>query len=164
MLTETNLDVVEVTSEAMALSDDQPASPLKAQLLSIHARAHAARGDEVEAARWANEALALGSEYRLASVVADATTTLSMVNKRIGDPDASKKALVDIIGHARAAGDVMGELRGLHNLGYVHYEQGRLEEALAVYQSAVERAVQAGRPWAPYGHRLPGAGRRSPRT
>jgi DNA-binding CsgD family transcriptional regulator/tetratricopeptide (TPR) repeat protein len=151
LLTETNLDVVEVTSEAMALSDDKPPSPLKAELLSIHARAHAARGDDTEAARWANEALSLGSEYRIASVVADATTTLSMVNKRIGDPDASKKALIDIIGHARSAGDVMGELRSLHNLGYVHYEQGRLEEALAVYQSAVQRAVQAGRPWAPYG-------------
>lgn len=151
LVTETYLDVVEVTSEAMALSESEPAGPLLAQLMSVHARAHAAKGDDVEAARWANEALSIGSEHRIASVVGDATTTLSMVNKRRGDPDASKKALVDIVSKARAADDVMGELRGLHNLGYLHYEQGRLEEASTVYQSAVARAEQAGRPWAPYG-------------
>ena len=75
-----------------------------------------------------------------------------MIDKRAGDPDASRKALRRIVAAARDEGDVMAELRGLHNLGYIHYEQARLDEAQEVYEHRSRDArSQAGRPWAPYG-------------
>jgi DNA-binding CsgD family transcriptional regulator len=132
------------------MPDGDP-TPLRAQLLSLHARAHAASGHDTEAARWANDALAISNGLRLHAIVSEATTTLSMIDKRAGDPDASRKALAAIVAAARDEGDVMAELRGLHNLGFIHYEQARLDEAQEVYETAVRRAVQAGRPWAPYG-------------
>lgn len=150
LVTDINADPLAATTEAMELVDDE-GTPLRAELLSAHARAHAAHGHNVEAARWANEALALGNGLRLHSVVADATTTLSVIDKRLGDPEASLKALTSIVGAARASGDVIAELRGLHNLAFIHYEQARLDDAQRVYDEAARRASEAGRPWAPYG-------------
>jgi DNA-binding CsgD family transcriptional regulator/tetratricopeptide (TPR) repeat protein len=151
LLTDVYFDTLEVTTHALQLMPDGEPTPLRAQLLSLHARAHAAAGHDAEAARWANDALAISNGLRLHAIVSEATTTLSMIDKRAGDPDASRKALAAIVAAARDEGDVMAELRGLHNLGYIHYEQARLDEAQEVYETAVRRAVQAGRPWAPYG-------------
>jgi DNA-binding CsgD family transcriptional regulator len=151
LLTDGQFDTLEVTTHALQLMPDGDPTPLRAQLLSLHARAHAASGHDTEAARWANDALAIGNGLRLHAIVSEATTTLSMIDKRAGDPDASRKALAAIVAAARDEGDVMAELRGLHNLGYIHYEQARLDEAQEVYETAVRRAQQASRPWAPYG-------------
>src|SRR5262249_40988348 len=129
---------------------DQP-TPLRAQLLSMHARAHAAHGHDAEAAQWANEALGVGNALRLHTVSAEAAITLGIIDKRAGDPEASKRALTEIASVARAKGDVVGELRALHNLGFIHLDQARLVEAQQVYEEAARRAAQAGRPWAPYG-------------
>jgi DNA-binding CsgD family transcriptional regulator len=151
LLTEGRSDPLEATTHAMELVPDNDPTPLRAQLLSLHARAHAAHGHNSEAASWANEALALGNGLRLHSVVAEATTTLSVIDKRLGDPEASRKALTAIVAAARGSGDVMAELRGLHNLGYIHYDQARLDDAQEVYERAARRASDVGRPWAPYG-------------
>jgi DNA-binding CsgD family transcriptional regulator len=151
LLTDGQNDPLEPTTHALQLVPDSDPTPLRAQLLSLHARAHASHGHNDEAARWANDALAMGGAMRLQTVVSEATTTLSIIDKRLGDPEASRKALVGIVASARAAGDVMGELRGLANLGFIHYEQARLEEAEEVYSETARRAAAAGRPWAPYG-------------
>jgi DNA-binding CsgD family transcriptional regulator/tetratricopeptide (TPR) repeat protein len=151
LLTEGHTDPLEPTTQALQLVPDGETTPLRAELLSLHARAHAAHGHNSEARQWANDALALGNELRLQSVVAEATTTLSIIDKRLGDPEASRKALTAIVAAAHESGDVMAELRGLHNLGFIHYDQARLEEAQDVYEQAAQRAAEAGRPWAPYG-------------
>jgi DNA-binding CsgD family transcriptional regulator/tetratricopeptide (TPR) repeat protein len=151
LVTDGITDPLEVTTEAMQLVPEGDPTPLRAQLLSMHARAHVAHGHNAEAARWANEALALGNGLRLQFVVAEATTTLSVIDKRLGDPEASRKALTAIVAAARASGDVTAELRGLHNLGFIHYELARLAEAQEIYDQATRRASEAGRPWAPYG-------------
>jgi DNA-binding CsgD family transcriptional regulator len=151
LLTDGQFDTLELTTNALQLMPESEPTALRAQLLSLHARAHAAAGHDTEAARWANDALAISNGLRLHAIVSEATTTLSMIDKRAGDPDASRKALAAIVAAARDEGDVMAELRGLHNLGFIHYEQARLDEAQEVYETAVRRAAQAGRPWAPYG-------------
>jgi DNA-binding CsgD family transcriptional regulator/tetratricopeptide (TPR) repeat protein len=151
LLTEGQTDPLEPTTQALQLVPDSDLTPLRAQLLSLHARAHAAHGHNSEASRWANDALALGNELRLQSVVAEATTTLSIIDKRLGDPEASRKGLVAIVAAAHEAGDLMAELRGLHNLGFIHYDQARLDDAQHTYEQAAQRAAEAGRPWAPYG-------------
>lgn len=152
LFTDSGTDPLQITTQAMALADGaELPRELQAELYGLHARALTTHRHDADAARFANDALAIGSELRLSTVVAEASTTLSMIDKRAGDPDASKKALRRIIDTAHESGDVMAELRGMHNLGYIHYEQGDLGHAQEVYERAVLRAVEVGRPWAPYG-------------
>ena len=62
------------------------------------------------------------------------------------------------VAEARAAGDVAAELRGLYNLGTLHYEAAELDEALGgLPPRRQQRASETGRPWAPYGAGRPGA-------
>jgi DNA-binding CsgD family transcriptional regulator/tetratricopeptide (TPR) repeat protein len=148
---DTELDAVALTDQALAIISSERPTTLRAALLSTRARAYASRGDDVAALRAAGEALASGQQLRLATVVADATTTMARLDERAGQPDASRRALADIVAQARAAGDTAGELRGLHNLGGVHLEAGELPQASLAYERAAETAAAAGRPWAPYG-------------
>ncbi len=151
VVTDTELDILGTTAEALALVPADPPSQLRAQILAIQARAFAGYGRNEDAIAAVNEALALGQELRLPGVVADATLTMTRLDERTGDPEASKKALAEIISKARAHHDVAGELRALHNVGGVHYEVGQVAEARAAYVTAYERAVELGRPWAPFG-------------
>ncbi len=151
LLSDTDLDPLDVTTEALGLVPTDPPSAVRARLLGLHARASSNRQRDDDALRWAGEALALGRQLDLPTVVADAATTLSRLDERADDPRVTRQALLDIVNQARALGDVMGELRGLHNLGYVHYEAGQLDQAHQVFDQAARRAVEAVRPWAPYG-------------
>lgn len=151
LLGDSNVDVLEATTEALGLIPVDPASTLRARLLSVHARANADRRRDDDAVRWAGEALDLAHELGLADVAADAATTLASLEERAGDPDTSKRTLEKIVAQARADGDVVAELRGLHHLGGLHFELGQLDEALPVYELATRRAVATARPWAPYG-------------
>ncbi|MBA3233165.1 MAG: AAA family ATPase [Propionibacteriales bacterium] len=151
VLTDGDLDVLATSAEGLSLVPQDPPSPLRARLLAILARAYAVQGRDEEAVSTANEALALGQELRLPGVIADATTTMTRLDESTGDPESSRKALVDIIEKARANNDVSSELRGLHNLGGVNYEAGQVTAAQASYSEAYRRAVELGRPWAPYG-------------
>jgi len=151
ILGDTGVDVLAVTTEALQIVPGQPASALRAQLMALHARANGDRRRDDDAARWAGMALAVGQELGLASVVADASTTLARLDERAGDPESSQRLLEQTVAQARAAGEVGAELRGLFNLGGLHYEYARHGEALEVYLTAARRAVTAGRPWSPYG-------------
>ena len=147
---ETNLDPLVVTTEALGLVPADPPTALRARILEVHARALAFRHREDDATRWGQEALGLARRLRLRDVVAEASTTLARIQERTGDPEASKSALAQVVAEAHASGDA-AELRGLHQLGGIHHEQGELADALAVYRRGTERAHQLGRPWAPYG-------------
>jgi hypothetical protein len=116
LLGDSNVDVLEATTEALGLIPVDPASTLRARLLSVHARANADRRRDDDAVRWAGEALDLAHELGLADVAADAATTLASLEERAGDPDTSKRTLEKIVAQARADGDVVAELRGLHHL------------------------------------------------
>ncbi len=151
LLGDTGVDVLQITTEALQLAPAEPPGPLRAQVLNLHAQANADRYRDDAAARWAGEALRLARELGLPDVIADATTTLARLDRRAGDPDASRRALEQAVVAARAGGEVAAELRGLFNMGGLHYELGALAEARAVYQSVLQRAQETGRPWAPYG-------------
>jgi DNA-binding CsgD family transcriptional regulator/tetratricopeptide (TPR) repeat protein len=145
------VDALEVTAEALAVLAAEPATALRAEVLSLHALANAFRQRNEDAVRWATEALQLAQQLKLADVVASATTTLARLEQRAGDPTSSIKALLGIVTQARESGDVAAELRGLHHIAGIHYEIGEQDEALALYSTAMDRAAQIGRPWAPYG-------------
>jgi DNA-binding CsgD family transcriptional regulator len=129
----------------------EPPSALRARVMHVHAVANADRNRDDDAARWSGEALQLARQLVLPDVAADASTTLAGLEERAGDPAASLAALEKAVAEAREGGAVAAELRGLYNIGNLHYEQGHLAEALEGFGAAVERAREAGRPWAPYG-------------
>ncbi len=151
LITDTDIDPLDQTTEALGLVPATPETALRAEVLSAHARANAARGRDDEAVRWAREALGVAHRLHLPKTLSDATTTLARLNERAQDPDESRRALAEVAEQSRAAADVMGELRSLHNLGGLYYEAGQLDEAQAVYGQAATRAAELGRPWAPYG-------------
>ena len=151
LLTDSKLDVLAVTTEALQLVPPEPPGALRAQIMSKHALANIDRARHDDAALWAGEALRMARELDLADVAADALTTLAGLDERAGDPEASEASLDRAVAEARSAGEVAGELRGSFKLGSLHYELGRLPLALDAYRRTWERAVEVGRPWAPYG-------------
>ncbi|MEP7764034.1 AAA family ATPase [Sanguibacter sp. 25GB23B1] len=150
LLTDSTVHAVDATTEAMALL---PAgdTPLRARLLSIHARATADWQRSDEARRWASEARRLGAQLGLSQVVTDATTTLARLDEWAGDPSSARTVFEQTVAQARAEGDSLAELRGLHHLGGLHFEAGRYDEALDAYRFATRRAHETARPWAPFG-------------
>jgi DNA-binding CsgD family transcriptional regulator/tetratricopeptide (TPR) repeat protein len=151
LVTDSKLDILALTTEAIRLVSSEPPGALHAEVFAAHARANADRARDDEAVRWAGEALNMAGKLGLPDVAADAATTLARLDKRAGDPDAAEAALIQAVAHARSASEVTAELRGLLNLGGLYYELGRLPEALKVYGETWQRAKEAGRPWAPYG-------------
>lgn len=146
-----DVDTLATATAALHLLPAEPATPLRAQVLSVLARASADRRRYDEAARWAGEAQATAHELDLPDILADATTTLAHLEERIGDPESSGHTLRQIITDARTAGDAAAELRALHHLGGLHFAQGELDAALQVYLQGTERARALDRPWAPFG-------------
>jgi DNA-binding CsgD family transcriptional regulator len=150
LMADADVDALDLTTEALGLVGSEP-SVLRAKVLNVHAHANASRQRVDEAVRWAGEALELARDVGLPRVVLSATTTLAKLEERAGDPDRSRRSLERIVVQARADGDVTAELRGLHHLGALYFELGRLDEAADAYAAASRRAVAVGRPWAPYG-------------
>ncbi len=151
LVVDSDIDVLGIVDRALSLVPADPPTAMRAQLMGIRSRALLSWSRDEEAMAAANEALAIGQELRLPGVIAEITTTMTRMDERSGDPEASRRTLVAIIEKARAAGDVVGELRGLHNIGGVLFEAGRVGDARAAYERAYRRAVELGRPWAPYG-------------
>jgi DNA-binding CsgD family transcriptional regulator/tetratricopeptide (TPR) repeat protein len=146
-----NLDLLSLTTEAVRLMSDQPASRLHAHVLDVHARAMHDRARDDEAARWAGEALQMARELRLPAVVSDVTILLARIDERSGDAAGALATVDAAVRDARAAGEPYAELRGLYTLGSLFYGQGRLSDAIAAFDRAAQRANALGRQWAPYG-------------
>jgi tetratricopeptide (TPR) repeat protein len=150
LMADSDVDALELTTEAMTLIGAEP-TPLRARAAGVHAQANAERNRVDEAVRWAGEAVQLGRRLGLPRLVLDGATTLAGLEEQAGDPERSRRTLEQIVAQARADGDVGAELRGLHHLGALSFEVGRLDEAAKAYAAASARAAASGRPWAPYG-------------
>ena len=150
LMVDSDVDPLELTTEALGLVGTEPTT-LRARLLSVHAHANAVRQRVDEAVRWAGEAVELAREVGLPKVALNAATTLAKMQERVDDPETSRKTFEEIVRQARADGDLPAEIRGLHHLGALHYEHARLDEAAQAYDAAWRKAVEGGRPWAPYG-------------
>jgi DNA-binding CsgD family transcriptional regulator/tetratricopeptide (TPR) repeat protein len=148
---DTGFDALQATTEAVRLVPAEPATVLRAQVVTMHARANADRRRDDEAVMWASLALDLGTQLKLVDIIADATTTRARVFERAGHPEASRRALEAAVVDAAAAGEAKAEMRALGLLGSLHYTLGELPEAATVCRSAIKRARAYGRPWAPYG-------------
>ena len=149
LLTDSNLDALAVTTEALQLVLAEPGGVAGAD---EQARPRELRPGPPRLRRpLGGRGPAHGAELDLADVAADAMTHMARLDERAGDPEASEAALDRAVAEARSAGEVAGELRGSFNLGSLYYERGRLPLALETYRRTWERSVEVGRPWAPYG-------------
>jgi DNA-binding NarL/FixJ family response regulator/tetratricopeptide (TPR) repeat protein len=143
-------DPVPTTAEALGLLPVE-ATPMRARLLALHARALTDRSRDDEATRFALEARDLAQKLDLPSLMADATTTLAGIDQRSGDPAAAERAVTQVVEQAHRDGDVTGEMRGRYLLGNLLHERGDLVAAQQAYHLGADVAAAAGRPWAPYG-------------
>ncbi len=151
LLTDTGMDVLELTTEALALLEPEEVTPLRARLANTHALASLDRYRDDEAVRWLDVATDLGRQLGLADVVADAAVTRSYIERRAGDPDGSREALQTTIAAAHGAGEVAAEIRSIFGLANLHFDLGELAEARRTYEQAHRLARDRGRRWAPYG-------------
>jgi DNA-binding NarL/FixJ family response regulator len=151
LLTDTGMDVLELTTEALALLGPDEVSALRARLANSHALASLDRYREDEAIRWLDIATDLGTRLGLPGVVADAAVTRSYIERRQGDPDGSREALATTIAAAHGAGEVAAEIRSTFGLANLHFDLGELTDARATYERAHRLARDSGRRWAPYG-------------
>lgn len=138
--------------EALRLVGDE-ARPLRARALAKRALVLLSVGDDQSALTAGEQALAMAESLEMTDVVADVNTTLMRAAARSGtaDLDKARRRYTELIDDARAEGDVLTELRGLHNLGFVLQSAGLLEDAEQTFRSAMVSAMRTGRTWAPYG-------------
>jgi DNA-binding CsgD family transcriptional regulator len=139
------------TTEAVGLMSTQPVTAFRARVAALHARANTVMGRDVEAARWAQEALAMADELGQPEAAADARTTLAMLQRKAGDPMAAARDLQAVIDDAQRSGEITAELRSRYSLGSLHYEVGDLAAAAEAFQAGADRAARTGRQWAAYG-------------
>jgi DNA-binding NarL/FixJ family response regulator len=139
------------TAEALRLIPADPPTSFRARLAALHARGALIMGREVEAQRWAREAVDVAVAVGNPSASADAATTLAVLERRADEPEEVAQRLAVIAEDARAAGETAVELRTRYNIGSLYYELGDLARAEQAYAQASARARESGRPWAAYG-------------
>ena len=126
----------------------------------LRARAEALRtsvltdaGHHEDALELGEHALAMAEELGAPDVVAEITVTLARLLSRTGggDLDKSRQRYEELIARSRGDGNVLSELRGLHNLAFVLLNAGELDDAEVTFRAAMQRAGATGRTWAPFG-------------
>lgn len=146
----------EIETDALAVShravDLAPTgdSPLRAQILANHAKILAAYGRYAEAETFGLDALELAERLDLQQLASDAITTLSVV-KKTGPKEGLREALEEAVTRAEGSEAIHAELRGRFLLGRSYEDWGDFDDAEYWFASAIERATDAGLPWAPYG-------------
>lgn len=145
---ETDEDPAAVSAEAVALVPDGD-SGLRARVLSNHARVLAGFGRYDEAQVVGLEALALAERLDLHELASETITTLSGL-KKAGPKEGLRAALVDAVARAEESDAANAELRGRFLLGRSYEDWAEFDDAEFWFRSAIERAIRAGVPWAPY--------------
>ncbi|MFC0628632.1 ATP-binding protein [Kribbella deserti] len=126
-------------------------SQLRAEVLALHARTTWALGRNMEAERWATEALEVAAKAGYQDAASDASITLAQLRRRAGDPRTAMQQLEEAAVQARLAGDAAAEVRSRFLVGSIQYDLGDLSNAHTSFSAAYERATELGRQWAVYG-------------
>ncbi|MCW2773696.1 MAG: regulatory protein LuxR [Nocardioides sp.] len=148
ILIDTEEDPVVVSAEALALVPEGD-SGLRARVLNNHARVLSGMGYYDEAQTFGMDALALAERLDLHEVASEAITTLSGL-KKAGPKEGLRAALADAVARAEESDAVNAELRGRFLLGRSFEDWAEFDESEVWFRSAIDRAVRAGVPWAPY--------------
>jgi DNA-binding NarL/FixJ family response regulator len=148
MVDENRLDPLEFTNAALELVSDEP-TPLRALLLSVHARAHAFHDHVDQAREYGAEALTLAETQDLPRIATDVLTTLAGLGAK--DPEDVRSGLEEAVRRATEAGVHNAELRSRYLLGRWHQDRARFAPAVESFAKSAARAEEIGQPWAPYG-------------
>ncbi|MDX6276729.1 MAG: hypothetical protein QOJ72_857, partial [Nocardioidaceae bacterium] len=145
-------EAAEASAEALRLIGDVR-TVLRAEAEALGARIASDLRHDDEALERGELAAAIAEQLGAVHVVADVTATLTRLVARSGGADLDKARMryADLVSTSRSDGNVVGELRGLHNLAFVLYNAGELDDAEKAFRAAMERAMKTGRTWAPYG-------------
>jgi DNA-binding CsgD family transcriptional regulator/tetratricopeptide (TPR) repeat protein len=148
LMTESKVDLLTTTTEALALAEDNPR--LRARILAAHAWGHIVV-DDLPAARDAvEEAIELATTLDMPRLAGEARTTLSRLTQFEQYGAVSRLELTRAVDDARRRGDVQGQIVALFRLGHVHYEYAELDAARTAWARALELGRSAGRPWSPF--------------
>jgi DNA-binding NarL/FixJ family response regulator len=141
---------MDAAADALRLTPPEPGT-FRVRVAALYSRINLIRGRDVEAERWALEAIDAADTLGKPAAATEARTTLAMLRRRSSEPDEVAAQLRDIVEQARANGEVAAEIRSRYNLGGLYYEQGLLAEAEAAFENAWHRARDLGRPWSLFG-------------
>ena len=142
-------DPVALSAHAVELAPEGE-SGLRARVLANHAKILAAYGHYLDAETVGLDALELAERLDLHELASDAITTLSGL-KKSGPKEGLREALQEAVQRAADSGAVHAELRGRFLLGRSYEDWGEFDDAERWFASGIERASEAGLPWAPYG-------------
>ncbi len=134
---------------ALAVLENDPPSPERARVYAAHARAALNLDCDEDARRTAEKAITEARLLGVADAEADALTTLAVLH--VDDADRAAALLRGAVDTARRTGDLLGELRGLHNLSANRYYAGRLAQAEEVLDGGIAQARATGVLWTGYG-------------
>ncbi|MFI9009803.1 AAA family ATPase [Actinosynnema sp. NPDC053489] len=140
--------------EAWWLVRDRPASPARAWVLAVWAASLRNDRKYAEARRRAEMAVADGRAAGADSAVADALTTLGLLEEPDGEVRRAREHLTAAVACAMEADAVNTELRARYFLGLHHYDLGELAEAGRVFDEGVARAKATGLTWSSFGLEL----------
>ena len=145
-------DPLSVSQQAVDLLPEDPHDMpgLRAKVLSVHARILSGYGKYDEAQSVGLDALAVAERLDLHELTADVVTTLSGL-KKAGPKEGLRSALADAVERAVASGAVHAEMRARFFMGRSYQDWAELADAERWFRSAMDTAVAAGLPWAPYG-------------
>lgn len=141
-------DPCEVSAEALALVPDGMPK-LRAKVLATHARMLASKGRYEEAQAVGLDALALAEKLDMNELASDVITTLSGL-KESGPKEALRDALEEAVARAERTGALHAELRGRVLLGRSYQDWAEFDAAERWYRSAIDLALAAGIPFAPW--------------
>lgn len=148
-----NLDAEaeQASVRAVEVVPDEP-TVLRGEVAALRARVLANRRRDREASQWGERALQIGETVEAESVIFDAKATVTRLTARSGDdPEQTMAAFRELVDASRASGHVLGELRGLNQMAFVHFNAGELDAAAAAFDEGMRRAAQTGWSWGPYG-------------
>jgi DNA-binding CsgD family transcriptional regulator len=151
VLGETDDEPLAATAGALRLVPADPPTDFRARLLALHAHTAFVMGRDVDAQRWATEAVEAGRAIGSRQAITDAQTTLATLERRSGQPLEAARLLTAVADEAHAAGDAVAEVRSLHSLGSLHLELANLHDAELAFQASAKVSAEAGRPWAAFG-------------
>ncbi|MFB9596916.1 AAA family ATPase [Saccharothrix longispora] len=140
--------------EAWRLVRDRPASPARARVLAVWAAALRHGREYARARERAGLAVADGRAAGAEAAVADALTTLGLLDEAAGEVSPAREHLTAAVACAMEAGAVSTELRARCFLGLHHYDLGEPAEAARVFDEGVARARATGLTWSSFGLEL----------
>ncbi len=142
-------DPLAVSQQAVDLLPDDLGG-LRAKVLSVHARILSGYGRYDAAQSVGLDALAVAERLDLHELVSDIVTTLSGL-KKAGPKEGLRSALAEAVERAVATGAVHAEMRARFFMGRSYQDWAEYSDAERWFRGAMDTAVAAGIPWAPYG-------------